>query len=203
MRYTRKRKRLVQRSAVGKRKRENLGKCLGQNSLDGVCVYQARYFVGGYEGRSLLRFAKSSDCESSLWMALATGEQRLIKSTTLKTFCLRFSRFFQYSRIFIPIPSLTLSLSVCLWFLVPSIRWTLIPDELTLMYDSGLNRLELIGNASRNLSCTVCVPVDIDVTDSCSSCSLSMSSAKQRLSAASKERYREIDRISTSFLQTS
>lgn len=27
-----------------------------------VCVYHARYFVGGYEGRSLLRFAKSSDC---------------------------------------------------------------------------------------------------------------------------------------------
>lgn len=37
-RYTRKRKRLAQRSTVGKRRRENLGKCLGQNSLDGVCV---------------------------------------------------------------------------------------------------------------------------------------------------------------------
>lgn len=122
-----------------------------------VCVYNRRDILLAVTnvGASFALRRVATARVPSEWHS-RPGEQRLIKSTTLKTFCLRFSRFFQYSRISIPIPSLTLSLSVCLWFLVPSIRWTLIPDELTLMYDSGLNRLELIGNASRNLSCTVC-----------------------------------------------
>ena len=80
-----------------------------------VCVYNRRDILLAVTnvGASFALRRVATARVPSEWHS-QPGEQRLIKSTTLKTFCLRFSRFSQYSRISIPIPSLTLSLSVCL-----------------------------------------------------------------------------------------